>query len=204
MTDVEPEPQPPDVSGLIKHLHAYGVRGVVVGGASALLRGAVRPTSDYDTVVAWDQDNLQRLCNALDAADARVRTSNDQWIKPPGGVDVDELRRTRSIRLTTTYGLVDVLRSIPDRHGQPQQFRDLEARADVASVDGVPILVASLDDVITSKEFDPRSKDHEALPELRRLRQAQQEPGAPPVFGRGGTREPAPLPPETPEQGFEY
>jgi hypothetical protein len=42
---------------------------------------------------------------------------------------------------------------------------------------GLSIRVAALDDVIASKEWADRPKDHEALPELRTLNEALTEKG---------------------------
>lgn len=44
------------------------------------------------------------------------------------------------------------------------------------TIAGLAVLVASLDDVIPSKEAARREKDFEALPQLIRLRQQQQKP----------------------------
>ena len=44
------------------------------------------------------------------------------------------------------------------------------------TIASLTVLVASLDDVIASKEAAGRDKDFEALPQLIRLRQQQQKP----------------------------
>lgn len=56
---------------------------------------------------------------------------------------------------------------------QPISFADLALGAAEADYDGVVVLVASLDDLIRAKELADRPKDHEALPELRLLRDAE-------------------------------
>ena len=40
-------------------------------------------------------------------------------------------------------------------------------------IEGVAVRVAALDDLIASKEWADRAKDHHALPELRELRRAE-------------------------------
>lgn len=57
---------------------------------------------------------------------------------------------------------------------EPISFADLAPGAAEADYDGVVVLVASLDDLIRAKELADRPKDHEALPELRLLRDAEQ------------------------------
>ncbi len=54
-------------------------------------------------------------------------------------------------------------------------FEALRARAHTIVAFDHAITVASLDDIITSKEYANRRKDAEALPELRRLRDTEQQ-----------------------------
>ncbi len=78
----------------------------------------------------------------------------------------------------TDLGRVDTMVGIPDAEGLPVVYTDLAPRALVLPLDDIDVEVASLDDVITSKEFAGRSKDTRALPELRHLRdlRANQRP----------------------------
>ncbi len=66
--------------------------------------------------------------------------------------------------------------------GQPVSYDDLAARASTSALEGVGVRLVSLADLITAKRFADRAKDHDALPELEQLRDAQPEPS-------GGTRE---------------
>jgi hypothetical protein len=49
-------------------------------------------------------------------------------------------------------------------------YEELAARQTVIAGEGFTIRAAALDDIITAKEHADRLKDHEALPELRALR----------------------------------
>ena len=73
----------------------------------------------------------------------------------------------------TDAGDLDVLTAIPTSSGGRATYAQIVERA--ASVDyaGVRVLVASLDDIIASKEWADRPKDREALGELRALRDAE-------------------------------
>ena len=73
----------------------------------------------------------------------------------------------------TRHGRVDTMVAIPDAEGLPVDYRELASRAEVLGLLGVEVEVASLEDVIISKEFAGRAKDALSLPELRRLRDAQ-------------------------------
>lgn len=69
----------------------------------------------------------------------------------------------------TDAGDFDILADIPASDGQRLGYEVLAQRCTTAEVAGHQVLVAALDDVIASKEWANRPKDHEALPELHRL-----------------------------------
>ena len=70
----------------------------------------------------------------------------------------------------TVAGPFDVLMDIPDRSGARQGYADLAPRSELLTAAGVVVRVADLDDIIQSKEYANRPKDHDALAELRALR----------------------------------
>ena len=70
----------------------------------------------------------------------------------------------------TSAGDLDVLVDIPSRDGNRVLYGDIVTRAVALVVnDQVNVVVADLHDIIASKEWANRPKDHEALPELRDL-----------------------------------
>jgi hypothetical protein len=71
----------------------------------------------------------------------------------------------------TTPGDIDVLLGIPSasRFELPR-YDHLIERASLLNLDGVEFVVASLEDLIRSKEIADRPKDRDALEELRQLR----------------------------------
>jgi len=85
-------------------------------------------------------------------------------------LDADMLGRMEISTWRTDAGDFDVLTDIPRADGGRSGYDDLLARSAVQHVNGVAVRVAALEDVIASKEWADRPKDHAALPELRRLR----------------------------------
>jgi predicted nucleotidyltransferase len=71
--------------------------------------------------------------------------------------------------LRTDAGDLDVLANIPGAGGTRLDYEALVERAGLVHVDNLSMLVASLDDVIVSKQVADRPKDHEALPELLQI-----------------------------------
>ncbi len=157
-----------DTARLIGTLNQHGVRFVLVGGMAAVAHGSPLPTEDVDIAPARDLDNMQRLSAALVDLGARIRTGD------PGGVafpiDAGFLKaQPHMLNLTTHAGDLD-LTITPS--GFPDGYDGLVQDAVALDLgDGVPTMVASLADVIRSKEAAGRDKDLRALPYLRTLQE---------------------------------
>ncbi|MDJ0866261.1 MAG: hypothetical protein QNK03_09150 [Myxococcota bacterium] len=144
------------------------VRFVLVGGMAAVLHGDVGVTVDLDVVPAREAQNLEHLARALRRLGARVRTEGE-----PDGLPFDcsaaffrHLAPDAIVHLTTEAGDLDVTFCPSGTQG----FDDLRRDAlEIEAADRIRILVASLADVIRSKEAAGREKDRLALPRLRRL-----------------------------------
>jgi hypothetical protein len=151
---------------MLRVLDEHGVEFVVVGGIAARLRGAPLLTQDVDVTPATDRRNLERLAAALEDLGARLRTATE-----PDGVpfpfDPGLLESATVWTLTTKHGDLDLVVSPAGTGG----YRDLITDANELKVAVKPDLlvkVASLADVIRSKEAAGREKDRAALPLLRR------------------------------------
>jgi hypothetical protein len=75
----------------------------------------------------------------------------------------------------TDAGPFDVLAGLEAPDGRLVPYEELALRATVLEGDGFVIRAAGLEDIIRAKERADRIKDREALPELRRLRDASAE-----------------------------
>lgn len=170
---------------LIELFHARSIDYVMVGGYAGLLHGATRPTMDLDVVPDWEEANLERLCAALRSIDARAITGPEC----EGAAITPEVLIEREIMTwATDLGRLDTMVGIPDSEGLPVVYSDLVPRAEAIPVAGIVVDVASLDDVITSKEFAARAKDAKALPELRQLRDLETSRPAEPHIAEPATR----------------
>jgi hypothetical protein len=150
-------------------LAAHKVRYVLVGGMAAALHGSEHVTFDVDITPDLARANLDRLSLALTELGARMRTD-----AVDGGLPFEHsgesLSRANVWNLVTNFGDLDLTMVPAGTSG----YDDLASDAVHISITGVDAVVASLADVIRSKEAAGRPKDHLALPNLRRALEAEQ------------------------------
>lgn len=161
---------------MLAALHDAGVQFVLIGGMAAVLHGDVGVTVDLDVVPGRTPDNLEKLAAALRRLDARIRVAD-----VPAGLAFDcsagffrNLSEDATLNLTTRAGDLDLAFRPSGTRGYPDLKRDA---VEIEAAEGVRILVASLADVIRSKEAANREKDRTALPRLRRLRDRKHRDG---------------------------
>jgi hypothetical protein len=149
---------------ILRVLSDHGVRAVLIGGFAAVIYGSPYLTTDVDVVPATDPGNLQRLSAALKELHACVWTATE-----PAGAPFDHapesLAAVRVWNFVTDHGRLDISFTPSGTEG----FEDLSRDAVHLTIQGVPVDVASLDDIIRSKEAAGREKDRLVLPVLRRI-----------------------------------
>jgi len=147
-------------------LGRHNVSYVVVGGLAAVLHGSPLTTVDVDICPSLEPRNLESLAAALDEMDARIRTADT-----PEGVrfprDAAFLSGVELLNLVTRFGDLD----LTFRPAGTKGFTELAPRAIEMTIRGLKVSVASLEDVIHSKEAANRPKDQRTLPLLRRLQE---------------------------------
>jgi len=151
-------------------LNAYEVAYVLIGAGAGIGHGADLVTQDTDVVPRTDAGNLARLCEAVNVLGPR-------WYRPeqPEGASIDgrwlEPRHlggdTVALALLTRLGRLDILLR---PRGFEAGYEALAPRMVTRVDEGVELHLASLDDIIISKQLLDRPKDREQLDELRRLR----------------------------------
>ncbi len=153
----------------MRALTRHEVAFVLVGGQAAAAHGAQRQTLDLDICAHWTEPNLERVGWALRELGAGLRLDGlDEPFEVPH-LDGRFLLQMELSTWRSSHGDVDILRGLPSGGGDEQRYEALLSRSTHLVVDGVTVAVASLDDVIRSKEVLGRPSDDEALPELRQL-----------------------------------
>ena len=126
------------------------------------MHGSDMATFDLDVTPQRRRDNLERLASALQELGAAIRVEG-----VPECICFDlaatPLERVSVLNLTTTFGDLDLVMRPAGLSG----YDATVAGASEFEIDGVIVQIASLADVIASKEASHRAKDRLALPGLR-------------------------------------
>ncbi len=158
----QPELDDDHVVTICRVLNEHGVVFVVIGGVAARLHETGHSTVDIDVCPSPTKDNLTRLAAALKALGACLRVEGD-----PEGVAFephpDLLAKMKTMTLTTSHGPLDLCFTPAGFTGG---YDELAAHVVVVRHADVDIPVASLEDVIASKQIAGRPKDVAALPAL--------------------------------------
>jgi hypothetical protein len=156
---------PFDPERLLEALSRHKVNFVLIGALAARLHGFPRLTADADITPAGDKLNLERLAAALKELDAKIYTESI-----PEGLPFDcsstMLGRARMWNLITQAGRLDIAFEPAGVEG----YDDLKKDAERFEAFGVKFLVASLDDIIRSKEAAGRPKDLDDVAILRAMK----------------------------------
>jgi hypothetical protein len=156
----------PELDGpaLFSVLRQHQVDFVLIGGLAAVAHGSPVPTEDIDITPEQSDQNLGRLSAALREMGARVRVEGVEG-GMPFSHDAASLASVGVWNLVTPFGELDICLVPVGTTG----FVDLDHDAEVMDVGGVHVRVASLADVIRSKQAANRPKDQRVLPVLREI-----------------------------------
>jgi hypothetical protein len=156
-----------ELIGYLRLLAEAQVAYLIVGGVAARLQGAATTTQDIDIMPEPSWENLARLAVALSTPQTQKKDSNAASYEAHPTVDSMEFRTADVCSYRTAYGVLDVLMDLPGVGGYDIVVRG--ARSYEWS--GIVLLVANLDDIITSKETADRAKDRRALDALNDARE---------------------------------
>jgi predicted nucleotidyltransferase len=140
------------LSRLLRRLVQADVDFVVVGGVAVIVQASPRFTKDLDICYATEQENLDRLGAVLVELGARLRGVEEDVPFVPDGL---ALKRTQMLTLTTLDGDLDLL---VDPDGAPS-YAMLRRNASRIELDGITVLVASIEDLIAMKRAAGRPQD---------------------------------------------
>jgi len=135
---------------ILRAMRQHRLEGILIGNAGAALHGAPVTTLDFDFMFRETPVNLRKLKAVAKSLKAVV-------LRPY--YPVSKLYRLMDEDLGLQVDFMPVIHGI-------RSFNSLRARAERMELDGEPMLVASLRDIIRSKKSAARLRDVAVLPVL--------------------------------------
>jgi hypothetical protein len=151
------------VERILEALVISGANFIVVGAYAAILQGSSVRTDDLDLCYERTPENYKKIARAIAPFNPRLRGLPDN-LKPP--FDEHTLSHGTNFTLLTDVVILDLLGELSGVGG----YQQLSLNAKAMKFGDIPCRVASLDDVIRSKETADRPKDRAVLPEMRALK----------------------------------
>lgn len=147
-----------DLGALVNALLASEVEFIIVGGAAAVLHGALAMTQDLDIVHRMTTENIHRLLDLLERLDAVVREPGTRRLKP----NAAHLMSGGQLNLLTSLGPLDLLGRLHDG----RDYEALLAHSELLSDQQRQLRVVDLPTLIAIKTAAGRAKDRIVLPLL--------------------------------------
>lgn len=141
---------------------------VVVGGLAVVLHGHLRATRDIDLVIALEPDNCRRALAALASVGLRPRLP----VALEDFADADKRRDWYEHRNMVVFPLWDPgnpQRAVDLFVKPPQETPALFEQVIIKDLDGVPIRIASIADLIAMKHSVGRPQDLDDIAALREI-----------------------------------
>jgi len=130
----------------------------VIGGYAGYAHGSNYPTFDLDVAYARDHANVVRLVAALEEIGVRLRGAPGD---APFQLDPRTIENGANFTFVTPFGDFDVLAD----PGGIRSYDELKAAAEMKTIFGFDVEVASIDHLIAMKRAAARTKDKLMLEE---------------------------------------
>jgi len=158
-----------DYLGIFKRFNEEGVRYLVVGGLAMNLLGVPRVTYDIDILIDMKDDNIRALMqltkvwgfkpkvpvNFMDFADQSKR---EKWIA------TKNMKAFNLVNAKWALSEIDIIINAPIAYAEARK------RARKITVQGVPIPVISIDDLIKMKQAAGREMDKADVQYLKKVK----------------------------------
>lgn len=139
-----------------------GVEFILIGGLAGIVHGAARATYDVDLVYSRTKENIQRLAEILATYKPSLRDAPQRL---PFTWDSKTIRNGLNFTLTTELGDLDLFGEVAGGGS----YRDLISHSFEVDAFGVRFQCVDLPTLIRIKEAAGRTRDYEAVAELRAL-----------------------------------
>lgn len=153
---------------LIRRLTEHQVQFVLIGGMAASAHGSPVISLDVDVVAPLDDQNMQKILDAVKDLRPHWRFRPDKFIP----VDtVERFRGCRNLYINTDWGLLHVLGELPKVCG----WEDVFKHSTEMDLGGFVCRVLDIDLLITAKRTAGRPKDITNVHHLEALQKMRRE-----------------------------
>lgn len=149
---------------LLTTLHRHGVQFIVIGGIAGIAHGSPMLTRDLDICYERTPENFRALARALQELHASLRGAPPDL---PFELDARTIQKGDHFTFSTDLGDLDCLGTPSGTQG----YLDLLANAVEFDLEGTPVRITGLDDLIRMKRAAGRPKDLVAIENLGALRE---------------------------------
>ena len=158
---------------LFKALNDADVKYVVVGGVATVLHGYARLTMDIDLIVDLVPDEATRAVRTLESLGFKPR------VPVPAAQFADAAKRKewieqKGMTVFSFFNATNPMLTIDLFVHHPIPFTDLRSRAVCMVIDGVPVYICSIDDLIALKQLAGRPQDLQDIEKLRLIQEKRQ------------------------------
>ena len=133
-----------DYIDMLKCLNEAGVDYILVGGWAVNMYGYIRATVDLDVWILADADNAKKVYSAVAEFGAPVSEMKPEEFAEYGMI----------FQIGVAPCRVDIISKISG-----VRYADAVTRAVQKTIDGIPVRIISLDDLIANKKASGRAKD---------------------------------------------
>jgi hypothetical protein len=168
--------RPLDLRELFRVLAEHSVDYLVIGGVAAQVHGRRRTTKDLDVTPAPDPENFERLAAALVALDARPVEGGSSAPTPTA----EQLHLAPVVPpLATRHGELHIVNEVPGAAA----YAAMRTRALATDLDGTPVHIVGVDDLIRMKQTAGRPSDIEDIEAVTAVAQREVQSGDPTKHG---------------------
>lgn len=158
---------------LFKALDDANVRYVVVGGVATVLHGYARLTMDIDLIVDLVPEEAARTVRTLESLGFKPR------VPVPAAQFADAAKRQewieqKGMTVFSFFNSSNPMLTIDLFVHHPIPFADLSARAERMVIEGVPVYICSIADLIKLKQLAGRPQDLQDIEKLRLIQEKRQ------------------------------
>jgi hypothetical protein len=151
-----------NLRGLLRGLRQHQVSYLISGAMAMVFYGYVRNTEDLDLIVDPDPENLDRVADWLNAAEAKLRLNPMSRF---GERERTGLHRGAKVSVLTSMGQVDIDQQLP---GLPE-WGQLLAQSELYETDGIEVPVLNRETLIDLKRSRGSYLDRADIEAIERL-----------------------------------